>query len=66
MPALVGRQGDPRPGAAGEDVGDAPNFIDGRLRVAGGDEDSHGGTAHKTMMAIAVSGAHDEVSLRQK
>ncbi len=41
MASVVSMQGDARGGAAAENVGDAAHPIDGRLRVAGGDEDVH-------------------------
>src|SRR5438874_982597 len=42
MSALASVQGDRRASAAGEDIGQAANAVDGGLRVAGGHEDAHG------------------------
>src|SRR5438128_970908 len=44
MPASMGVQGDAGTRAAGEDVGDAADTVDGRQSVAGSDEDIHART----------------------
>src|SRR5438132_13954326 len=38
---LFGLQGDLRSRAAGENIGDASNLVDGHLGIASGDEDAH-------------------------
>jgi len=56
VPAVVRLQRQPRAGAAGEDVRHAPHPVDGRLRVAGGDEGAeragHGGTSVRAATII--------------
>jgi hypothetical protein len=50
-------EGDARPGPAGEHVGQAAHAIDGRLRVAGGDNELHGLDTPLSGVALRLSGS---------